>query len=30
MRYPTGSRKRKYPGGYGFLSFARRFGEKYG
>ena len=30
MRYPTESRFRKYVKGYGFLSFARKCGEKYG
>ena len=30
MRYSLGPRKRKYVEGYGFLSFARKFGDKYG
>ena len=30
MRYSTGPRLRKYVEGYGFLSFARKFGDKYG
>ena len=30
MRYPTESRFRKYVKGYGFLSFARKCGKKYG
>ena len=30
MRYLTEPRFRKYVKGYGFLSFARRFGDKYG
>ena len=30
MRYSTESRFRKYVKGYGFLSFARKFGDKYG
>ena len=31
MRYQLESRYRKYvQGGYGFLSFARKFGNKYG
>ena len=30
MRYSTERRFRKYVKGYGFLSFARRFGDKYG
>ena len=30
MRYSTEPRKRKYVEGYGFLSFARKFGDKYG
>ena len=30
MRYSTGPRFRKYVKGYGFLSFARKFGNKYG
>ena len=30
MRYPTESRYRKYIKGYGFLSFAKKFGDKYG
>ena len=30
MRYSTGSRFRKYVKGYGFLSFARKCGDKYG
>ena len=30
MRYSTEPRFRKYFGGYGFLSFARNFGNKYG
>ena len=30
MRYSTESRFRKYVKGYGFLSFARKFGNKYG
>ena len=30
MRYSTESRLRKYIKGYGFLSFARKFGDKYG
>ena len=30
MRYSTESRFRKYVKGYGFLSFARRSGDKYG
>ena len=29
MRYSTGPRFRKYVKGYGFLSFARKFGDKY-
>ena len=29
MRYSTEPRFRKYVKGYGFLSFARKFGEKY-
>ena len=29
MRYSTEPRFRKYIKGYGFLSFARRFGDKY-
>ena len=30
MRYSTEPKYRKYVKGYGFLSFARRFGVKYG
>ena len=30
MRYPTEPRFRKYVKGYSFLSFARKFGDKYG
>ena len=30
MKYSTESRYRKYVKGYGFLSFARIFGDKYG
>ena len=30
MRYSTEPEFRKYIKGYGFLSFARRFGDKYG
>ena len=30
MRYSTGPRFQKYVKGYGFLSFARKFGDKYG
>ena len=30
MRYSTETRFRKYVKGYGFLSFARKFGNKYG
>ena len=30
MRYSTESKYRKYVKRYGFLSFARRFGDKYG
>ena len=30
MKYSTESRLRKYIKGYGFLSFARKFGDKYG
>ena len=30
MRYSTASRFRKYVKGYGFFSFARKFGDKYG
>ena len=30
MKYSTESRFRKYVKGYGFLSFARKFGDKYG
>ena len=30
MRYSTEPRFRKYAKGYGFLSFARKFGDKYG
>ena len=30
MRYSTEPRFRKYVKGYGFLSFVRRFGNKYG
>ena len=29
MRYSTEPKYRKYIKGYGFLSFARRFGDKY-
>ena len=29
MRYSIEARDRKYTEGYGFLSFARRFGDKY-
>ena len=29
MRYSTEPRFRKYVKGYGFLSFARKFGDKY-
>ena len=30
MRYSTEPRFRKYVKGYGFLSFGRKFGDKYG
>ena len=30
MRYLTEQKFRKYVKGYGFLSFARKFGDKYG
>ena len=30
MRYSTESRFRKFVKGYGFLSFAKKFGDKYG
>ena len=30
MRYLTQPKFRKYVKGYGFLSFARKFGDKYG
>ena len=30
MRYSTEARFRKYVEGYSFLSFARKFGDKYG
>ena len=30
MRYSTEPRFRKYVEGYGFLSFARKIGDKYG
>ena len=30
MRYSTESKYRKYVKGYGFLSFARTFGNRYG
>ena len=30
MRYSTEPRFRKYDEGYGFLSFARKFSDKYG
>ena len=30
MRYSTEPRFRKYVKGYGFLSFAKKFGNKYG
>ena len=30
MRYSTEPKSRKYVEGYGFLSFARKFGDKYG
>ena len=30
MRYTTEPRFRKYVKGYGFLSFAKKFGDKYG
>ena len=30
MRYSTEPRYRKYVEGYGFLSFATKFGDKYG
>ena len=30
MRYSTETRFRKYVKNYGFLSFARKFGNKYG
>ena len=30
MRYSTESKFKKYVKGYGFLSFARKFGYKYG
>ena len=29
MRYSTGTKSKKYLKGYGFLSFARKFGDKY-
>ena len=30
MRYSTELKLRKYAKGYGFLSFARKFGDKHG
>ena len=30
MRYSVEPKYRKYVQGYGFLSFARKFGDKYG
>ena len=30
MRHSTESKFRKYVKGYGFLSFAKKFGDKYG
>ena len=30
MRYSLETKNRKYVQGYGFLSFARKFGDKYG
>ena len=30
MRYSTEPKYKKYVKGYGFLSFARKFGDKYG
>ena len=30
MKYSTESKFRKYVKGYGFLSFVRKFGDKYG
>ena len=30
MRYSTEPKFRKYVEGYGFLSFAKKFGDKYG
>ena len=30
MRYSTEAKYRKYVQGYGFLSFPRKFGDKYG
>ena len=30
MRYPIEPKYRRYVQGYGFLSFARKFGDKYG
>ena len=30
MRYSTEQKFRKYVKGYGFLPFARKFGDKYG
>ena len=30
MRYSTEPKYRQYVKGYGFLSFARKFGDKYG
>ena len=30
MKYSTEPKFRKYVKGYGFLSFARKFGDKYG
>ena len=30
MRYSTEPKFRKYVKGYGFLSFGRKFGDKYG
>ena len=30
MRYSIDPKVRKYVKGYGFLSFARKFGDKYG
>ena len=30
MTYNTDNRVRKYVQGYGFLSFAKKFGNKYG